>query len=73
MVTWDMVPIIIQTFIFAGINSLQMAIITELNSIVKSIRSLRKKANFTGDQFQDFDTQCVTSVTCSIHFTRTMS
>ncbi len=45
----------------------------EYNSIDKSRRSIIKKANFTGEQFQNFYTQCMTSVTCSIHFTRIMS
>ncbi len=52
-----------------GQCGLLMGLLTGHISIVKSM----KKANFTGERFQNFYTQCVTSVACSIHFTGSMS
>ncbi len=40
--------------------------------IIKSM-SISQKANFIGEQYQNFYTQNVTSVACSIHFTGSMS
>ncbi len=58
--------LIIHTYIFIGTSVYDI-------SIVNSIRSINQKTNFTGEQFQNFYTQCVTSVACSIHFTGGMS